>query len=98
MKAVIIMATACPKPLVGKGEKWIAQHSAGPGLATSQDCQVYFWIMTLSPSLFSELMISLLLPPRPIQERGNQKPAKEREGRNEDGSTPLLCGREEDTA
>ena len=38
MKAVVLMATPCPKSLHGKGEKWIAQHFAGPGLATADDC------------------------------------------------------------
>ncbi len=30
MNAVVLMATPCPKSLHGKGEKWIAQHLAGP--------------------------------------------------------------------
>ena len=62
MKAVVLMATPCPKSLHGKGLKWIggegqggiggmfapnrhslggrvsAQHFAGPGLATADDC------------------------------------------------------------
>ena len=38
MNAVGLMATPCPKSLHGKGEKWIAQHLAGPGLATADDC------------------------------------------------------------
>ena len=38
MTAEVLMATPCPKSLHGKGEKWIAQHFAGPGLATADDC------------------------------------------------------------
>ena len=40
MNAVVLMATPCPKSLHGKGEKWIATfcRSAGPGLATADDC------------------------------------------------------------
>ena len=38
MKAVVLIATSCPKALHGKGEKWIAQHFAGPGPATADDC------------------------------------------------------------
>ena len=39
MKAVVLMATPCPKSLHGKGgEVDRAQHLAGPGLATADDC------------------------------------------------------------
>ena len=38
MKAVVLMATPCPKSLHDKAEKWIAQRCAGPGLATADDC------------------------------------------------------------
>ena len=40
MKAVVLMATPCPKPLHGKGEKWIVRDIytvAGPGNATAGD-------------------------------------------------------------
>ena len=42
MNAVVLMATPCPKSLHSKGEKCDkvdrAQHLAGPGLATADDC------------------------------------------------------------
>ena len=38
INAVVLTATPGPKSLHGKGEKWIAQHFAGPELATADDC------------------------------------------------------------
>ena len=49
INAVVLMATPCPKSLHGKGEKWIATfcRSAGPGLATADDCErrVEGWVL-----------------------------------------------------
>ena len=48
MKAVVLMATPCPKSLHGKGEKWIARNilqgldSRQPGFLASRDPAIIF--------------------------------------------------------